>query len=321
MKIEPVKTNFNVTKSATVMATRVLTIFFIFAIYILSDFVGAKGGSKFVTDGAYWVKTIVNLVLIIATMLTVRLMRRDKKIAESVDINNNMLQIEKGFKKITVSGLSEKLELYLDKLNDDAKYDKFIKTVQAKLIRLKNNEKGKAQRIELNNLLQLPREEVLQMDIKYNRVTFSKLFASIDGRIVNEDENDLNTYEKQSVAKMVSTKSLMVFLFSAFSTSIALDIMYGGTSVIFGALIKIFSLLLSINTAMNTADDYVNHNLKTSINRRFKILANFVNSEPGLNSVLKNEPNKLYEKIEENKIAEVQTPAIVDNIDVNKPVS
>lgn len=303
MEFKPIRTDIKVSKSTVTLATRIITIIFIFAIYILSDFVVASGGGGFVTDTAYWVKTVINLVLVVSIMITVRSMRRDKKIAGDKDIDSYMKQLEKGFKRITISGMADKFELYLDKLNDDAKYNKFIKMVQAKLIRLKNSEKNKQARIELNSMLHLPREDVLKLDINHKRITFSQVFASIDGRIMNDDENDLSTYESQSIAKMVSTKSIMVFLFSAFTTSVAFDLIMGGVSAIFGVLIKVFSLLLAVNTAMNSADDYVNHNLKTSVIRRFKILANFLNSEPNLHSALRNEPDTLQEKFNTNEKA------------------
>jgi hypothetical protein len=51
---------------------------------------------------------------------------------------------------------------------------------------------------------------------------------------------------------------------------------------------------MAINTAMNVADDFVDHNIRISVQRRFKYLAEFVNSKPELQEILKEE--KVAEK-------------------------
>lgn len=314
MRIEPITfPEFKITKGGMINFSRIVSIFFIFALYIISDFMASKMRGSFVTDTAYWVTTLINLVLIISIMLTVRAMRKDSQLNNDKPIKEYMSQIEKGFKKITSLGLSDNLENYLETLNNENKYNEFIRQIQNKLMRLndkkfffskknaiKYEERIKEKRTSLNNMLKIPKEEVLKMNVQFKRVTFSKLFSSVDGKIINANEFDLDTYESTNVAKMVGFKALIVFLFSAFSTTIVVEFYMSGISVLFGVLIKIFSLLLAVNTAMSSADSYVEHNLKISVFRRFKILSNYVKVEPQLNNALEDK-KPIENNIEDKK--------------------
>lgn len=282
----------NITKQGLVKASRIFMIVVVFVLYIMADFVkGIVNEGHLITDLSYWVTTIINIVLIACTMLVVRSMRKDKKIAESKDITDTMKVIQRGFNKITVKGLSTKLDNYLVELNKQNKYDTFIHRIRARLIKIgdKTQPKYEEERKKLNEYLAMPKEEVIKMNIKYKKITVSKLFSSLDGKIVNDNEYDLDTYETQDIAKMVGLRTMLIVLFSAFSGLIVVDFFIGGWAVIYSTLIKLFSLFMAINTAMNVADDFVDHNIRISVQRRLKYLAEFVNSTPELQEILKEE--------------------------------
>jgi hypothetical protein len=149
--------------------------------------------------------------------------------------------------------------------------------------------KYEEERKKLNELLTKDKEEIVKMNVRYKKITVSKLFSSLDGKIPNDNEYDIDTYEARDVAKMVGMKTLLIVLFSAFSGMIVVDFFISGWSVIYSTLIKLFSLLMAVNTAMNTADDFVEHNIRISVQRRLKYLAEFVNSKPQLKEILNEE--------------------------------
>lgn len=291
--MKPIKEpKINITKQGVVKFSRIFTIIIIFVLYILADFVKeVVNDANLITDFTYWATTIVNVVLVACTMLVVRSLRKDKKIAESKDILNNMEVIRRGFNKITIKGLSTDLDEFLVELNKQNKYETFIKQVRQRLLKIADKEKPKyeEERKKLNELLAKDKEEIVKMNVRYKKITVSKLFSSLDGKIPNDNEYDIDTYETRDVAKMVGMKTLLIVLFSAFSGMIVVDFFISGWSVIYSTLIKLFSLLMAVNTAMNTADDFVEHNIRISVQRRLKYLAEFVNSKPQLKEILNEE--------------------------------
>jgi len=291
--MKPIKEpKINITKQGVVKFSRIFTIFIIFILYILADFVKeVVNDANLITDFTYWATTIVNIVLVACTMLVVRSLRKDKKIAESKDILTNMDVIRRGFNKITIKGLSTDLDEFLVELNKQNKYETFIKQVRQRLLKIADKEKPKyeEERKKLNELLAKDKEEIVKMNVRYKKITVSKLFSSLDGKIPNDNEYDIDTYETRDVAKMVGMKTLLIVLFSAFSGMIVVDFFISGWSVIYSTLIKLFSLLMAVNTAMNTADDFVEHNIRISVQRRLKYLAEFVNSKPQLKEILNEE--------------------------------
>lgn len=284
---EPIKVpKINITQKGIVSFSRISTIVLIFVLYIVADYINSDFKLNFLTDRSYWISTLINLVLVVSIMIIVRAIRRDKKINGSKEITEAMAQIQTGFKVITVNGFSSELDEYLKELNANNKYETFISQVKNRLIKLGDKEKHEEKRKHLNELLKLSKEEVLKLNVKYKKITVSKLFSSVDGKIINDNEYDLDTYEKQDVVKMVCSKAMLVFLFTAFGGSLFMDFMFGGWSTLYGTMLKLFSLLLAVNTSMNIADDFVEHNIKTSVNRRLKHLAGFVNNNERLKGLI-----------------------------------
>lgn len=298
MELKPIKIpKIELTKQKVVKFSRIVEIILIIALDILSDYVTTAGTMELITSFSYWLGIALDLILIISIMITVRAMRKDKRILEKPELVDCMDTIAKGYKRITFGGLSTKLDDYLVKVNKKNKYETFIKSIQKKLIRLGNKNKPKHQKLreDYNALLKLTEDEVNELQFKYKKVSVSQLWSAVDGRIINDNEYDLNTYEKQDIGKMIGLRSLLVFLVSAFAGTFAIIFLDKGWGAIFSTLLKLFSLMWAVNTAINSADDFVDHNLTTAVQRRLRILAGFVMETPELKPILPSEKTEIKE--------------------------
>ena len=122
----------------------------------------------------------------------------------------------------------------------------------------------------------LTEEEVWQLNFKFEKVTVSKLFSSINGKTIDDDETNIDPKERESIRNMITNKVLWVIIFGAFTGSLIPSFFTGlGWMVAVSIILKIITLMMAANMAMVTADDYVNINLKTSLQRRLRILADF----------------------------------------------
>ena len=129
--MKPIKMpEVKITKKHIVTASRISSLIVIFALYIFAEFLRANITGAVITSWSYWSVTLINMVLIISTMITVRAIRKDKRLDESADITETMQQIRIGFNRIVKNGLSSELDEYLKKLNRKNKYDTFIKSIQ-----------------------------------------------------------------------------------------------------------------------------------------------------------------------------------------------
>lgn len=289
MELKPIRIpKIEITKQRVVKVSRIIEIIVIIALDILSDYFTTAGTMELITSLSYWLGIALELILILSIMVTVRAMRKDKRILEKPELIECMDTIAKGYKRITFGGLSSKLDAYLVKVNKKNKYETFIKAIQKKLIRLGNKNKPKHQQLreEYNRLLKLTEDEVNELQFKYKKVSVSQLWAAVDGRIINDNEYDLNTYEKQDIGKMLGLRSLLVFLVSAFAGTFVITFLDNGIGAIITTLLKLFSLLWGINTSINIADEFVDHNLTTAVQRRLRILAGFVMETPELKPIL-----------------------------------
>ena len=289
MELKPIKIpKIELTKQRVVKFSRIVEIIVIVALDILSDYFTTSGTMELITSLSYWLGIALDLILILAIMVTVRAMRKDKRILEKPELVDCMDTIAKGYKRITFGGLSTKLDDYLVRVNKRNKYETFVKAIQKKLIKLGNKNKPKHQQLrdEYNRLLKLNEDEVNELQFKYKKVTVSQLWSAVDGRIINDNEYDLNTYEKQDIGKMLGLRSLFVFLVSAFAGTFVITFLDNGIGAIITSLLKMFSLLWAINTSINIADEFVDHNLTTAVQRRLRILAGFVMETPELKPIL-----------------------------------
>lgn len=298
--MEPLRTpKFNFNRKNVATATRIIVLVFAFSLYILADYVHSKIVGELITNKAYWILLFINMVLVISIMLTLRSSRRDKRIATDNDIIDMYGQIIKGYKLVTKKGLMDKLSNYVDELNNDSKYETYLRNIKNKINRLlkktdfvlmftpkKKQEKVKKEFDNelaiLNEKLKTPKEEVLKMSFRYTTVSISKLFTAIDGRVHNDDKYDIDTHERRDIGNMVGYKALGIILFSAFGGTIIVDFFFGGLGAIYSTLLKIVSLFFAINVSLATADDFVDHNVKTSLQRRMMMLGGFVKEQPEL---------------------------------------
>lgn len=290
LKTSPFKqTDVKITKNGVLKVSRLLTIVFVFILYLASDFVRIIMTGGLITDKRYWITTFINVFLIISIMITVRLYEKDKGIEKDADIQDYMSQISRGFKTITMRGFNDQIDAFIKRINDENKYATFVKNIQHKLVRLsrkKDTPKVIELREKLNELLKTPREEVLKMNIKYTRITVYQLFSTASAEFVNDNEADLSTHEAKDVAKMVTVRAAMIILFTAFTGSIIVDFILSGWGALYSVMIKIYTLICSINVAMRTADDFVQNNIKTALQKKIRYLTRFVYETPELKEIL-----------------------------------
>lgn len=273
-------------KKKYISASRILSIVLTFFLYIVSDYVVAKFTIGVNTGLEHWTTSIINLALIISIMLTVRSMRKDNRCSTDETIVGLNNELQRGFKKITINGFSSRLDEYLVGVNKLNKCETYKNKVRARLIKIAGKDKYAEERKRLEHELTLTAEEIWNKNFKYNAITVSKLFSAINGKILNDNEFDLDTYEGRDIAKMVGIKALFCIFLTGFAGSALFDLFYGGIAVIYSTVIKLFSLLTAINTAKDDADQFADCNIKTALQRRYRVLAGFVNETPELKTIL-----------------------------------
>jgi len=102
------------------------------------------------------------------------------------------------------------------------------------------------------------------------------LFSSINGKTIDDDETNIDPEEKKGIAKLITTKILWVIVFAAGTGSIIPNFLTSFSwLIIVGIAIKLITILMAANLAIGDADDFTNINLKTSLQRRVRILADF----------------------------------------------
>ena len=124
-----------------------------FGLYVLIDYLSLKFNGGVITDVNYWVGIGVSAFLFCSIMVVVRDMRKRKNIDKDDLIKNLYDQNTKAFKFITNNGHSERLEKYILEVNENSKYDTFIRKITIRLQKCKKD----AKRRELEELLKTPR--------------------------------------------------------------------------------------------------------------------------------------------------------------------
>lgn len=279
-------------------------IFLIIAVYSLYDIYSLKFEIDLILTADYWASVGLQTFLVVLFMLTVRQQRKfhiinkpdivkdedKKKIIKPNQFEIYMNNLNAGYNNVISNGLSDKLDEYLLKLNKEKKYKLFCNRNRNRLTfikeRLKPGDREKPRNkiikklIEhekkLKELLMLTEEEVWQLNFKFEKVTVSKLFSSINGKTIDDDETNIDPKERESIRNMITNKVLWVIILGAFTGSLIPSFFTGlGWMVAVSIILKIITLMMAANMAMVTADDYVNINLKTSLQRRLRILADF----------------------------------------------
>lgn len=280
------------------LISQIAIIVLIFGIYILGDYLSFKGSMDFATSPEYWITTAISITLVVVLMITIRNMHKDKKIAESKDIENNMRTVQAVRKVVLINAYDEELQKHLDKVNADKKYETYINNITKKINKLplrfflsKNKKEELLKKYE--QLLRTPREEVLKKNIRFKKITQTGLFANVDGKLAVFSKFDIDTHETKDIASMVSYKSIIYILLTAISGTLAVNFMFSGWSAIWGTLLKIISLLLASNSAMRQANNFVDYNIEQALDNRLRIILSFVNSSEEIKQ-------KVLEKLNED---------------------
>ena len=283
------------------LISQIAIVVLIFGIYLLGDYLSFKGSMDFASCPEYWITTAISITLVVVFMTTIRTMHKDKRVAESKDIENNMKTIQAVRKVVLINAYDEELQKHLDKVNDDKKYETYINNITKKINKLplriflsKNKKEELLKKYE--QLLRIPREEVLKKNIRFKKITQTGLFANVDGKLAVSSRYDIDTHETKDIASMVSYKSIIYILLTAISGTLAVNFMFSGWSAIWGTLLKIISLLLALNSAMRQANNFVDYNIEQALDNRLRIILAFVNS----NDEIK---NKVLEKLKDEQKA------------------
>ena len=283
------------------LISQIAIVVLIFGIYILGDYLSFKGSMDFASSPEYWITTVISITLVVVFMTTIRNMHKDKRVAESKDIENNMKTIQAVRKVVLINAYDEELQKHLDKVNNDKKYETYINNITKKINKLplriflsKNKKEELLKKYE--QLLRMPRDEVLKKNIRFKKITQTGLFANVDGKLAVSSRYDIDTHETKDIVSMVSYKSIIYILLTAISGTLAVNFMFSGWSAIWGTLLKIISLLLALNSSMRQANNFVDYNIEQSLDNRLRIILAFVNS----NDEIK---NKVLEKLKDEQKA------------------
>ena len=125
-------------KKGISLFSQIAIIILVFAIYILGDYLSFGGTMEFATDPVYWVTTSISLSLVIALMIVVRQMRKENRIELSDTITNNLNTIQAVRKVVLVNAYDEQMQDYIDKVNDDYKYETYINKITKKINRFQH---------------------------------------------------------------------------------------------------------------------------------------------------------------------------------------
>lgn len=279
------------------LISQILIIVLVFALFILGDYLSFKGSLNFIADWVYWVTTTLSLILIIALMITVRNMRKDKQVETNDNIQNTMKTVQAVRKVVLINAYDDELQAYIDKVNEDYKYETYINNVTTKINKLvpmiMPKEKKDALLKKYEAMLKVPKEEVLKMHIKFNKITQTGLFSGVNGKLAITSKHDISTHEAKDISDMISYKAMLVYILTAFSGTLAVSFFFGGWSAIWGTMIKIFSAVFSTNSALRQADSFVEYNIEQALDNRLRIILGFVNSNEEIKA-------KVLEKLNEN---------------------
>lgn len=306
-----------ITKQSAIKMTQIATMVVVFFLFILSDYIRVGGTISFITDWKYWTLVITNLVLIVGIMVTLREYHKNNLIANSVVITKNIDFIERANRAILNYAYTTKLNKWLDEeVNPENKYQAYIRKINKKLNFISSlffiPEKKKDELIKkLEKQLETPKEEVLKQFVRYKKVTRTSLMAGVDGKVMTDDPYDTSSHNLKDTAMMIGTKSLLVFLFASFTGTMIIQLMWQGWAGLWGTMLKIFSLLLACNCAIQQANDFVKYNLTQAIENRVVIISEFVNQE----EILKNRVIEL-KKID-NESTVVLDSNLIKNDDIN----
>lgn len=271
-----------------------------FLAVILYDILRMGGTLEFVTDMKYWMLIILNLVLIVIIMVTLRSIHKANLIMQSKSIQTNLAFVDRSRRVIIGNAYSKQLRIYLEEVNAENKYQAYLRKINKKLYWIdklwfiKESKRDELKK-RYEPMLEVPKEEIVKQFIRYRKVTVTGLFADVDGKVITEDEYDISPHDMRDVAQMVGVKAVLVMLFAAFTGTMTIQFMWQGWDALLSIVFKLISIVLACNCAIKQAEDFVNYNINQALNNRVDILSNFINND----ILLKNKMIQL-KYIEEN---------------------
>ena len=277
--------------------SQLAVIVLIFGIYLLGDYLAFNGSMEFATSYEYWITTIISIALVASLMITIRNMRKEKRISENEDIANNMRTIQAVRKVVLINAYDEELQEHLDRVNEDKKYETYINNINKKINRLQSIPMKREKKDQLlrkyEQKLKVPKDEVLKMNIRFEKITQTGLFANVNGKLAVYSSYDISTHETKDIVQMASYKSLFYILLTAISGTMVVNFAFGGWSALWATLLKICSLIMASNSAMRQADNFVDYNIEQALDNRLRIILAFVNSHEEIKA-------KVLEKLQQN---------------------
>lgn len=284
------KSKFNFTKNNVAIVSQISSIILILFMYVLADYITIGGTVFLYTDPIYWLFVTLNLSLVIGLMITVRAMRKQQRLKTSFFINDTLAFVDRARRLTIGNAYSTQLDDYLVKVNEQNKYETYIRKITKKLNRLEfwadlkliRPKKADAKRKALELLLRVPKEKVLEQHLRYKEVTKTALSSGVDGKIISINNFDISTHEQKDIVQMIGLKSLLVYLIAAIGGIFILQFMWGGWDVLYGTGLKLLSLTLAIWSSFLQADNFVDYNITEAMHKRIEIWSGFINNVPDL---------------------------------------
>lgn len=282
-------------KKGFAFVSQVATIILVLGLSILTDYIKVGGTMDFINEWWYWLVVSTNLILIVILMITVRNMRKNKQIAQNDNIINGLNVINNARRVVLNYGYSDRLQDYIEEVNKENKYQAYINKWTKKLNRvliMPMPAKRKDKKIrEIEEKLKLPKEQVLELSVRYKKITQTGLFANVDGKIAVSNRFDISSHETRDIAEMVGYKALIVYLFAGITGTFAISFFFNGLNALWGTLLKILSMFVGVNSAINQADNFVIYNIEQSLNNRLDIVLKFVSQNEDVKEKIANLQN------------------------------
>ncbi len=320
------KPKFNFTRRGVATFSQVTTIILILFLYILADYINIGGTVFLWTDPFYWLFVSINLMLVIGLMITVRAMRKQERLDSSDFINDTLRFIDRARRLTIGNDYSTKLDEYLVKVNQQNKYETYLRKVIKKLNRLEfwanlkliRPKKADLKRKKLELLLRMPKEEVIEQHIRFKEVTKTALLSGVDGKIISNNNYDISTHEKKDIAQMIGLKSLLVYIIAAIGGTFILQFIWGGWDALYGTGLKLLSLCLALWSSYLQADNFVDYNITEAMHKRIEIWSGFINKIPDLKDkmIVAREKEDRLEEFDKLNIEPKEIEKLIKNIEI-----
>lgn len=272
--------------------TLYLILFFSFFANILVDYISFGFDISMFTNAPYWLKLLTtNSVLILLTIVS-------RGSSKEKELNNN--EIIKGYRKelynanVTINkyGLVENFIEYIKEVNikreKEAYKNKLIKKYNSPFVnQLKKDEIAK----KIGNIDKI--EDYDKYKLKYERITFSSIFNSIE--INNTSSERLTVNNKKAIINLILNKIIYIFCFSILVASILNETKFSDgitIALMLNTVIKVMQCSWAIYVGYSDGIYYVQEDIRTVLANRITFVQRFLEN----NKQLIEERKKTLEK-------------------------